>query len=452
MGNARGTNRSFQAVAIVAALAVALTFAGPSAAKTLGTKCTRLGATKTAAGVKYTCARISGRLLWKRASAKGQTSTGSSNSGSGAPTPSPSPTPFAAPIPITLPVAPSTDPNAITFANIADRVADIPLAAWQKAQDVLSRNAAAPMTIDVHVGPNTVLDFPRGETQIRDAIERTAKMWSGFGQSGYITVLAYNAADEPWAETTWLDAAKAKGYVGAEGAVNAIRGQCQSSSSPGQFNGAVTECRGSNTGSVLDSNDAVMMLGMTGTSRDPYFLSASLVSHEYTHAAQAGNWIGAPNCTNAGGHCFRSGMSNTGFSPCWLFEGLPNSSSRLVMADSFSGYQALRNGLPYGWGPTTVTDYTQPSLREYLYNQQPSTCYQNGQLYKLGYSIGALATEALTAIGGPQAVMALYTLGADGLDFPTAFQKVYGINWSDASTTLSKVLAKEYAGFGPPPF
>jgi hypothetical protein len=47
--------------------------------------------------------------------------------------------------------------------------------------------------------------------------------------------------------------------------------------------------------------------------------------------------------------------------------------------------------------------------------------------------------------------MALYSLGASGEDFPTAFQNVYGISWSDASTILSKVLAAEYATFGSPP-
>jgi hypothetical protein len=47
--------------------------------------------------------------------------------------------------------------------------------------------------------------------------------------------------------------------------------------------------------------------------------------------------------------------------------------------------------------------------------------------------------------------MAIYSLGAEGEDFPTAFQHVYGISWSEASTILSNVLASEYATYGPPP-
>jgi hypothetical protein len=111
----------------------------------------------------------------------------------------------------------------------------------------------------------------------------------------------------------------------------------------------------------------------------------------------------------------------------------------------------FRKGLPYAMGPTTITDYTQASLKDYLYNQSTPSCYNNGSLYLLGYTVGAFTTEALIAIGGPQSVMALYALGAEGQDFPTAFKNVYGISWSEGSTILSKVLAAEYATFGAPP-
>ena len=69
----------------------------------------------------------------------------------------------------------------------------------------------------------------------------------------------------------------------------------------------------------------------------------------------------------------------------------------------------------------------------------------------MSYSIGALATEALISIAGPQAIMAIYALGAEGQNFQTAFKNVYGISWSDAAVILSKVLAAEYATYGPPP-
>jgi len=124
----------------------------------------------------------------------------------------------------------------------------------------------------------------------------------------------------------------------------------------------------------------------------------------------------------------------------------------MVSSNTLEDYLTFRKNLPYGQGPTNVTDYTQTSLQNYLVNQLPSTCYQNGDLYSLGYTVGALASEALVAIAGPQAMMALFSLGAEGQDFPTAFMNVYGISWSDAARILSTVIAKEYEKFGPPPF
>ena len=134
-----------------------------------------------------------------------------------------------------------------------------------------------------------------------------------------------------------------------------------------------------------------------------------------------------------------------------MFEGLPNSVGPMAVAETYAAYEESRKSLPFGQGPTTVTDYSQSSLRDYLFNQKSSTCYADGNLYRLGYTVGALTTEILVAIAGPQSVMAMYALGAEGQDFPKAFKNVYGISWSDASTILSKVLAAEYATFGSPP-
>jgi hypothetical protein len=105
-------------------------------------------------------------------------------------------------------------------------------------------------------------------------------------------------------------------------------------------------------------------------------------------------------------------MANTGFSACWIHEGLPTAIGSAVAETSFASYMNFRKGLPYGWGPTTITDYTQSSLRDYLFNQSAPTCYQNGPLYTLGYSVGTLTTEALIAIGGPQSVMAIFSKGS----------------------------------------
>ena len=128
---------------------------------------------------------------------------------------------------------------------------------------------------------------------------------------------------------------------------------------------------------------------------------------------------------------------------------------RKALTDTtYEDYLHDRSDLAFDMGPTHATDYSQASLRNYLFTESPATCYTDqsrGGTFSLGASVGALAIEILTAISGPQSIMAVEALGARGQDFPTAFKNVYGISWSDASTILSKVLAAEYESFAPPP-
>jgi len=423
-----------------------------------GTKCSKAGTTSILYGVKFTCIKSGKKLVWNKGVFQVSKTTTAST-----PTPSNSTAPmapkaaFKAPIPIKLPVAQT---GTITFANIMDHISEIPITAWQSVQDAIATNPpVASITNAVHVGPNTQLDVVGGLPRIQDILLRDQKLWSGFTQVSTFNLLMYNAQDEPWAEEDWKKTAQEKHYfqnvISSE--VTRIAGNCQKTLSPGVFSGPPTSCGGADSTAITNSDEAILTFSQRGqvSANDPFIAGGGIVGHEYIHSVQAGQWIGKPSsyCTEQtqDQKCFRSWDSNWGFSPCWLFEGLPNSAGPMTSSETLPAYQDYRKNLPYGQGPTTVTDYSQSSLRDYLFNQVSSTCYSNGSLYRLGYTVGALATEALIAIDGPQAAMALYALGADGQDFPTAFQNVYGISWSDASTILSKVLAAEYATFGSPP-
>ena len=66
-------------------------------------------------------------------------------------------------------------------------------------------------------------------------------------------------------------------------------------------------------------------------------------------------------------------------------------------------------------------------------------------IYLMGYTIGALVVEALSAIAGPQGAMAVVTLLGRGQTYEQAFKSVYGISWAEAAPILAKVVAAEYA-------
>jgi hypothetical protein len=359
--------------------------------------------------------------------------------------------PFKAPIPISLPAL-QTGP--INFTNVVDKVEEIPGAAWTNVQNTITSNQPVSIPTTFYVGPTTKLNVLGGQSRIQEIIDRQAQLWNGFSKTTLYAIYAYNAEDVPAAEEQFLSDYQSKGYDNSDpefsaGAIREIPGICQQLDAPGQFSGAVSDCRGANSGSYPSSSDSYLLLGQDGINEDPFFTTGGVIGDQFFSVTQTAQWIGAPDC---GEGCSGPGKSPVDFTPCWLNAGGPHSVGPMVSSNTLEDYLTFRKNLPFSQGPTTVTDYTQTSLQNYLVNQSPSTCYQNGDLYLLGYTVGALATEALVAIAGPQAMMALFSLGAEGQDFPTAFMNVYGISWSDASVILSKVVAKEYEKFGPPPF
>lgn len=441
---------------------LSLPSSGAQGAK-IGSICLKSGIVSKIGNTKVVCVKNGKKLLWIKVSESSkQTSVTPNPSSSPSPTttPTPSPTPtvkaeiFKASIPISLPV---NSIGSITFSNAASNFAQIPQIAWQNVQDVLKRNTPVEnVNNDLHIGPNTKIVTVGGLSRVKEILSRTQRLFSGFTQVKNFSLLIYNSKDEPWAEKEWETFAKERNYFKGEieGEKRRIAGNCQTTVSPGVFSGSVEDCRGADSSAIQNKDDAVLTLGQSNSTDSGDH--GEIISHEYVHAVQAGQWIGNPKvyCTEATNSpdCFRSHWVNNTV-PCWLNEGSAHAMGHLLSGDSFADYRKLRENLPFNQGPTTVTDYSESSLKSFLFNQEIGDrgCISNGAIYRLGYSVGALTVEILTAIGGPQAVMSIYSLCAEGSDFPTAFQKVYGISWSEASGILAKTLAAEYATYGPPP-
>ena len=415
----------------------------------LGSSCTKAGLFFDTPNLRYVCNVEGKKKVWREWTPKGVKGASDSQAKNSASN-------FVVKIPITIPVA---QKGPITFSNILDHIDEIPTVSYGRIQDVINSNSNVAVKNSVYVGPTTQIYIDGGLTRIQEVLARTAQLWSGFSQPKFYSIYIYNGTDEKLAEDKFTLDFKTKGYFSQNpealaAPIRALAGNCQVTLSPGTFGGSVGECRGANSGAYSNSDDSFLQLGQSDLSKnDPNTKDAVVIGHEYSHSVAQGQWINNPNCiySATGEGCNRNAKSNQGFSPCWLYEGLPQANGAAVAESSLNGYMSWRKNIPYGWGPTTITDYTASSLKDYLYKQSNSTCYQNGNLYVLGYSVGALTTEALIAIGGPQATMALFSQGAQGLDFATAFHNVYGITWDSASTILSKVLAAEYATFGPAP-
>jgi hypothetical protein len=173
----------------------------------------------------------------------------------------------------------------------------------------------------------------------------------------------------------------------------------------------------------------------------------SQINHEYTHNVQFAQWIGAPRKSG-----MRSGTEEAHTKmPCWFQEGQANGIGIPVWAPDLQTYLNARKGnvargINSNLPKPSLTTFTAESFTKFLYEQDPMKCYNpSSGDYQLGYSVGYAAVESLVAIGGPQSTMALLTKMADGDNWSSAFQHVYGISWQQGSSVLGKILAAEYA-------
>ncbi len=410
---------------IVSILATSLLlpiYASSAASSIAGTSCATAGDIKIIGGLRYFCGRPGGQdhFNWDKGT----------------------PTKFVARIPITLPVAQT---GKITFANALDHVSEIPATAWQRIQDTISANPTVVVPHQLIVGPKTTSVTKTLEESI---LSREFKLWSGFSQTKYLTAILFNSADANWAIGALNKVMKDKKYPASQDpqeALHRVQQNCSASLKPGQTTGPMGDCYGGNAGQVAGSNDAIEMLGVT--TADPQHgwdpTDNGEVSHEYTHTVQSAQFIG----TAAGDQNYYE----QNFMPCWMNEGQANASGIGAATTSLDQYINKRND--------TVTrvevakefkGFTAAGLKDYLYSQipnqsKPNSCYNTGPLYRMGYSVGFAATEALFAIGGPQSTMALVARGAMGDTFAQAFKAVYGITWDQGSTILGQILAAEYA-------
>lgn len=347
------------------------------------------------------------------------------------------------PIPITLPVAQT---GAITFANAEANFAAIPEAAWKRTQDVIAANAAVNIPTTIDIGPNTLASKP----VILSSLNRINKLFAGFRHVKTYTGIVYNAKDVQWAQQ---DTAKVLKTLGVKGSGIRPENIKQVTQAGCEMNGnTAVNCAGGMAWDFRDgkSEDGGASYGvqsdLVNGSPAPYWTAAdngvvTQVTHEATHNYQITQFSYTPLSK---GQNISSDVMRA-FSPWWFNEGHANAIGISTMLDSLDAYREARaqNVTRNPGSRTKLPAFTADSLKKLLTSTQVSS--PENPNYALGYSLGYAAVETLVAIGGPQATLALYTLGAKGQKWEAAFKNVYGITWDEGVTVLSKVLAAEYA-------
>jgi len=419
----------------------------------VGSACTKAGAFFDTPNVRYVCNVEGKKKVWrvwhpasapKPATSMSNGSTGTQQSGSTTTTATPAapaaPKAVVNPIPLSLPVAPI---GAITFDNITQHISDISTAAYNAVQAVESANPQPDIPNTIAIGPTTVPSVP----DVAAAYKKIEKLWAGFRQPSTNYALVFNYQDKAWAVSN----ATANPVVIANGGIN---GPLNLPNRIEQGCSAVNQCSGANSGISDAAGNSVAQFGMDPVmnSRDPYFQTGGIFGHEYTHSVQAAQFLGNPKIGTPDSAEQRAhGLSNQpsglyeGVVPCWFAEGQPNFNGTAAEASSLSDYLRWRSGMPKGFPTSAFPDYSAAAIQNLLLTDNPPNCLPPAEIYRVGYGIGALVIEALTAIAGPQSTMSVVTEQSYGKTFPEAFQIVYGISWDKAAPILAQVAATEYA-------
>lgn len=399
-----------------------LTLAAPvqAANPKAGAKCTKVGATATAAGKKFTCVKSGKKLVWNKGVAIKKplpvatptpTPTPTSEP---TPTSTPTPTPTATPTPTPTPVP---TPKDLTFSNIAENVDAISFNIYSKYQAHMATNYQGSIKVTTIVGPNTV---PVNKNSAA-AFQVASKIFQNFKQPEEVFAIYYNFADKEWA----------RNQIAIKAGQNVADFQI------GYSCPNALRCWDASASITLDWK-AISHYGASdpGGAISPGELTGEIQIHEYTHSVSffqlkpiRGNYY---NLT-----------------PDWFGEGHASVTGKLGGSTSFEDYDSHRARVHRNNRPQPdIKDYQPENILRFYesFSRAPEVSNLNrSYLYSLGWS----TVEALAAIGGIDSPMNLFIETTKGLTFKQAFKKTYGIEWDAAGPILAEVVSKQYRVYHP---
>ena len=127
-------------------------------------------------------------------------------------------------------------------------------------------------------------------------------------------------------------------------------------------------------------------------------------------------------------------------SPCWLTEGQAHFLGISGNFSTFEEYKENRDNQVNSHKVDSFSDFSASSILQYYDDSIPKECGGKPD-YRLGYTLGMLTVEILSAIGGSESTMKIYELAAIGQTFKEAFANVYGISWAEAKPILADLTA-----------
>jgi hypothetical protein len=372
-----------KALGLLITTALFLTPLNAIAAVKAGATCTKLGLTSTTAGKKYTCIKSGKKLVWD----KGVTVLAPKAS---------------------IPVGPTS------FSDLQANYAGVPYWAWKKSADVLTSSKAKSAKLTLLIGPNT---HPGNEIP-QMAISQVSRLFPNYKESKEFVLIYFNYKDAGWAESQFNK------YIGTDGGYDtsgSVQKICPSE---------VACASGLAVKNQVTGISVSLVTAGTASLSDKRFLNGVLEAHEYFHTIQNAQ--------------FENVSNNTAMMPRWLHEGSASFvEDAAINYDSFDKYKTQKTsniqGLLYR------KEFNEQKLISFLDAPSLGKDWSSWDSYDPSrvYDIGMLVTEIMVSIKGPESIMEQYKLVAAGLSYQQAFEKVFGISWSEGVKIIAKVLAKQ---------
>jgi len=372
-----------KALGTLLALALLLVPINAVAAVKAGASCSKVGATSTYAGKKYTCIKSGKKLVWDKG--------------------------------VTVVVSKASIPTGPTsFNDLEANYAGVPYWAWKKSADVLQSSTAKNAKLTILIGPNT---HPGNEIP-QMAISQVSRLFPNYKESKEYVLIYFNFKDAAWAES------KFNSYIGTDGGYD-------TSGSVQKICPSENACASGLAVKNQVTNISVSLITAgTASLSDKRFLNGVLEAHEYFHTIQNAQ--------------FENSVNNNGMVPRWLVEGSASFiENAAINYDSFDKYKIQKTsniqGLLYR------KEFNEQKLITFLDAPSLGKDWSSWDSYDpvRVYDIGSLVTEIMVSINGPESIMEQFKLIASGMTFQQAFEKVFGISWADGVKIIAKVLAKQ---------
>ena len=311
-------------------------------------------------------------------------------------------------VPFVEPVRIIKYPDAPTsFDDLIANYKGISYAAWSKSSAAITAATDTAPAYKGLTGPNTMLAF-KNPSSVFNLISR---LYSGYKSSTSFTVLSFSYDDRDWAQEQMRQLQPNSNYPWITTFACTTRATCWG-------------------GGVFTDEKANVLLVLTTEILDDNRTSGTLEAHEFTHVVQQSQMGGTQPWPTTGP-----------WPPTWYLEGQAEFSQHAaVYYQSFDLYSKNRRSV----SDELFTDSTITSswIQEFFLVEPPSSWFNKYASWRQ-YDLGGMFIEVLTALKGPNSTMEVWKLGASGLKFTDAFEKVYGTSFDKALPIISKAIALE---------